>query len=77
MQKLEKEAIKSVCDKKKMIHLGWEVCVGPVMMKIDAWMKSRAESSQGEATTKDANEDLKNQVNELKELTQIEQRKML
>ncbi|KAD4180380.1 hypothetical protein E3N88_28971 [Mikania micrantha] len=35
--------------------------------KKDAWMKSIAEPSQGEATTREANEDLKNQINELKE----------
>ncbi|KAL8254592.1 hypothetical protein R6Q59_032813, partial [Mikania micrantha] len=37
------------------------------MKKKDAWMKSIAEPSQGEATTREANEDLKNQINELKE----------
>ncbi|KAL8249561.1 hypothetical protein R6Q59_006429 [Mikania micrantha] len=66
-RKLEKEAIKSVCGKDKTIQSGWEVCVGPVMKKKDAWMKSIAEPSQGEATTREANEDLKNQINELKE----------
>ncbi|KAL8193572.1 hypothetical protein R6Q57_026707 [Mikania cordata] len=66
-QKLEKEAIKSVCGKDKTIQSGWEVCVGPVMKKKDAWMKSIAQPSQGEATTREANKDLKNQINELKE----------
>ncbi|KAL8209547.1 hypothetical protein R6Q57_006279 [Mikania cordata] len=66
-RKLEKEAIKSVCGKDKTIQSVSEVCVGPVMKKKDAWMKSIAEPSQGEATTREANEDLKNQINELKE----------
>ncbi|KAL8261224.1 hypothetical protein R6Q59_025273 [Mikania micrantha] len=65
-RKLENEAIKSVCGEKNARKSGCEVCVGPVMMKKDAWMKSRVESSQREATTKDDDGYLKNQVNKLK-----------
>ncbi|MFS7890435.1 hypothetical protein Hanom_Chr00s000075g01618971 [Helianthus anomalus] len=36
---LEKEAIKSVCARKKTIQSAWEVGGGPVLRKKDSWMK--------------------------------------
>ncbi|MFS7942992.1 hypothetical protein Hanom_Chr06g00495011 [Helianthus anomalus] len=56
---LEKEAIKSVCGRKKTIQSAWEVGVGPVLRKKDSWMKSVAESSQRDSSE---NESLRNKV---------------
>ncbi|KAJ0681148.1 hypothetical protein HanPI659440_Chr16g0632491 [Helianthus annuus] len=42
---LEKEAIESVCAKKKTTKSAWKVGVGPVFRKKDFWMTSEAGSS--------------------------------
>ncbi|XP_076917453.1 uncharacterized protein LOC143577528 [Bidens hawaiensis] len=56
---IEKEAIKSVCGRKKTIQSGWEVGVGPVLRKKDRWMKSIAKSTQRDSSE---NEVLRNKV---------------
>ncbi|KAJ0715163.1 putative transposase, Ptta/En/Spm, plant [Helianthus annuus] len=61
---VERKAIKSVCGRAKTIQSAWEVGVGPVLRKKDNWMKSAVESSQRDLTE---NEDLRNEVTELKE----------
>ncbi|KAM0041642.1 hypothetical protein Hdeb2414_s0011g00369751 [Helianthus debilis subsp. tardiflorus] len=61
---VERKAIKSVCGRAKTIQSAWEVGVGPVLRKKDNWMKSAVESSQRDSTE---NEDLRNEVTELKE----------
>ncbi|XP_022026140.1 uncharacterized protein LOC110926746 [Helianthus annuus] len=43
---LEKEAIESVCAKKKTKKSAWKVGIGPVFRKKDFWMTSEAGSSQ-------------------------------
>ena len=56
---IEKDAIKSVCGRKKTIQSGQEVGVGPVLRKKDRWMKSIAESTQRDSSE---NEVLRNKV---------------
>ncbi|KAJ0448352.1 hypothetical protein HanPSC8_Chr17g0781791 [Helianthus annuus] len=51
-------------DVKTLMYEKLEVGVGPVLRKKDNWMKSSVESSQRDSTE---NEDLRNQVTELKE----------
>ncbi|XP_076886338.1 uncharacterized protein LOC143536171 [Bidens hawaiensis] len=56
---IEKEAIKSVCGRKKTIQSAWEVGAGPVFRKKNSWMKLVAESSEQDTSE---NEVLKNKV---------------
>ncbi|KAM0039115.1 hypothetical protein Hdeb2414_s0012g00378301 [Helianthus debilis subsp. tardiflorus] len=61
---LEKEAIESVCAKKKTTKSAWKVGVGPVFRKKDFWMTSEAGSSQPSSSETEA---LRNQVALLEE----------
>ncbi|KAL8240259.1 hypothetical protein R6Q59_013614 [Mikania micrantha] len=61
---LEKEAIKSVCGKQKILQSAWQVGVGPVLRKKDSWMNTSVQSSHQDSSQ--TNEDLKNQIIALK-----------
>ena len=60
---VERQAIKSVCGRKKTIQSAWEVGVGLVMRKKDYWMKEAAESSQQADSTPKQNS---TEINELR-----------